>query len=114
VNTLFYINISAESGSSSGVGSLNGLTGTLNLVAGSNITITPAGSNITIASTGGSGSPGGSSGQIQYNNSGAFGGFGSWNGSLLSIPALSVAGAASLLSSLQLNTNTVNSNYNII
>ena len=38
-----------------GVTSLNGLTGALSLVAGSNITITPAGSNITIASSGGGG-----------------------------------------------------------
>lgn len=41
------------SGSSGGVTSLNGLIGALNLIAGSNITITPSGSNITIASTGG-------------------------------------------------------------
>lgn len=39
-------------GGGSGVSSLNGLTGALNLVAGSNITITPLGSNITIAATG--------------------------------------------------------------
>lgn len=34
---------------------------------------------------GGSGSPGGSDGQIQFNNSGAFGGLGAWNGSLLDL-----------------------------
>jgi hypothetical protein len=39
-----------------GVTSLNGETGAVNLVAGSNITITPVGQNITIASTGASGS----------------------------------------------------------
>lgn len=39
---------------SGGVSSLNSLTGKLSIVAGSNITVTPAGSNITIASTGGS------------------------------------------------------------
>lgn len=33
----------------------------------------------------GSGTPGGSSGNIQYNNGGAFGGFGSWNGSTMAI-----------------------------
>jgi hypothetical protein len=38
-----------------GVSSLNSLSGALNLVAGSNITITPSGSNITIASSGESG-----------------------------------------------------------
>ncbi|HXB13346.1 MAG TPA: hypothetical protein VNZ45_15270, partial [Bacteroidia bacterium] len=36
----------------SGVSSLNSLTGTLNLVAGTGITVTPSGSNITIAATG--------------------------------------------------------------
>ena len=55
-----------------GVNSLNSLTGPLNLVAGSNITLTPAGTSITIAATGGS--PGGSNTQIQFNNSGSFGG----------------------------------------
>lgn len=48
-----------------------------NISAGSNITLTTTSGGITIASTGGGGggTPGGSSGQIQYNNSGAFGGF---------------------------------------
>lgn len=43
-------------GGGGGVSSLNGLTGALNLVAGSGITIVPLGSNITISSTGGGGS----------------------------------------------------------
>lgn len=38
-----------------GVTELNGLSGDLDLVAGSNVTITPSGSTITIASTGGGG-----------------------------------------------------------
>lgn len=38
-------------GGGSGVSSLNGLTGNLNLVAGSGISITPSGTNITIAAT---------------------------------------------------------------
>ena len=44
------------------------------LVAGSNITITvnDAANTITVAASGGS--PGGASGQVQYNNAGAFGG----------------------------------------
>src|SRR5262249_22359044 len=32
------------------------------------------------ATPGGGGTPGGSSGQIQFNNGGAFGGFGNWDG----------------------------------
>lgn len=60
-------------GSKGGVTSLNGETGALNIVAGSNITVTPSGQNITIASSGG-GTPGGSSGDIQFNNAGSFGG----------------------------------------
>lgn len=39
------------------------------------------------------GTPGGSSGAIQYNNGGAFGGFGSWNGSTMSLTgAISTTG----------------------
>lgn len=59
----------------SGVSSLNGEVGALTLIAGSNVTITPSGTNITIASTGGGGgSPGGTTGELQYNNAGSFGG----------------------------------------
>jgi hypothetical protein len=50
-----YIDLPEEGGSSSGVSSLNSLTGALSLVAGSGITITPSGANITIAAPGGSG-----------------------------------------------------------
>lgn len=47
----------APAGGGASVSSLNSLTGALNIVAGSNITVTPAGSNITIASTAGGGTP---------------------------------------------------------
>lgn len=43
----------SASGISSGVSSLNGLTGAVILAAGSNITLTPSGNTITIASSGG-------------------------------------------------------------
>lgn len=48
-----YIQYPANGGTGSGGGvlSINTLTGNVNLVAGSNITLTPAGQNITIAST---------------------------------------------------------------
>jgi hypothetical protein len=54
----------------------NGGTGTATpaLVAGTNVTITGSWPNQTINSSGGSGSPGGSTTQVQYNNAGAFGG----------------------------------------
>jgi hypothetical protein len=44
------------------------------LTAGTNVTITNAAGAITIAASGGGGSPGGSTTQVQYNNAGAFGG----------------------------------------
>ena len=65
--------IKAELGLS---GSLTQLVdGTSYLVAGSNMTITSASNGqVTLAAAGGSGSPGGSDTQIQYNNGGSFGG----------------------------------------
>lgn len=38
--------------------------------------------------SGGGATPGGDPGTIQFNNAGAFGGFGSWDGSLLTVPGL--------------------------
>jgi hypothetical protein len=53
----FYAEYPFEGGGSGGGGvtSLNGLTGVLNLVAGTGISITPSGANITIANTGSGG-----------------------------------------------------------
>lgn len=82
-----------------GVSSLNSLTGALTLAAGTGISITPSGGDtLTIATTGGV--PGGSSGQVQYNNAGAFGGFGSWNGTTLAI-----TGAISATTTVAVGTN---------
>lgn len=47
-----YIDLPVVGGSGSGVSSLNSLTGALNLIAGTGITVTPSGTNITIAATG--------------------------------------------------------------
>lgn len=44
------------------------------LVAGSNVSLSSDANTVTIAASGGTGSPGGSSGQLQYDNAGAFGG----------------------------------------
>ncbi len=56
-------------------GTPNGDQTLLNLVAGTNMTLTDDGNgNITFDATGGAGSPGGSNTQLQYNNSGSFGG----------------------------------------
>ena len=40
------------------------------------------------SSSGGGGTPGGADTSVQYNNGGAFGGFGTWNGSALTVPGL--------------------------
>lgn len=113
------------------------------LTAGSNITITNGNGTISIASTASGGTPGGSSGQVQFNNSGAFGGSANffWDntnarlGIGTSTPSakltvsqnpntatgISLTGASSNTSintdyaSLALqNTNTTNNNYNTI
>jgi hypothetical protein len=55
------------------IGNGTGFTRTT-LTAGSNITITNSAGGISIAAAGGSGSPGGSTTQLQYNNAGSFGG----------------------------------------
>src|SRR6185437_10233306 len=54
----------------------NGGTGTATpgIVAGTNVTVTGTWPNQTVNSSGG-GTPGGTNGQVQFNNSGAFGGF---------------------------------------
>lgn len=62
--------------------------GLLNLVAGTGMTITDNGDgSVTFESTGGSGTPGGSTTQVQYNNGGNFGGISgaTTDGSTLSI-----------------------------
>ncbi len=60
---------------------------------------------------GGGGMPGGSSGSIQWNNSGAFGGFGNYNGSLLTIPVtIATSEIETLSGDLTLNPDSGNIN----
>lgn len=76
-STVYAVQISVPSASGSGklLQSLtNGTYSPAALIAGSNVTISTTTSTITISSTGGSGSPGGSSTNVQFNNSGSFGG----------------------------------------
>jgi hypothetical protein len=56
------------------VSSLNGLTGSITLTAGANVTITPSGNTLTIAATGGSGTglPSGTAGQTLYHTGSAW------------------------------------------
>lgn len=55
-------------------GTPNGSQSLLNLVAGTNITLTDNGTGSVTVDASGGGTPGGLNAQIQYNNSGAFGG----------------------------------------
>lgn len=90
-----------------GVTSLNGMTGAVTLAAGSNITLTPAGNILTISSTGGGGgTPGGSNTQLQYNNSGSFGGIpqSTWDGDILTLSGANLNSAIIIQSG---NTDTI-------
>jgi hypothetical protein len=53
MSTLIRLGGFTGGGGGGGVSSINSITGAIELIAGSNITLTPAGNNITIASTGG-------------------------------------------------------------
>lgn len=61
-------------------GTIIGGRRSINFIEGSNVTLTVTDNSgtdsvdVTITAAGGSGSPGGASGEIQYNNAGAFGG----------------------------------------
>lgn len=88
------ITISSTGAGGAGVSSLNTLTGAITLAAGTNTTITPSGNTLTISSTGsGGGAPGGTSGQIQYNNTGSFGGFGTYSGTTVALGTVTLSTA---------------------
>lgn len=75
--------------------------GSLILKASTNITFTPITGGISISASGGGGTPGGAANSVQYNNAGAFGGFGSWNGTTLDLSTFVVRAA-------QFETDTAN------
>lgn len=58
-------------------------------------------------SGGGGGTPGGSSGDVQFNNAGAFGGFGDWNGTTLTVDAAITSSAGGTHDHRWLNGATV-------
>ena len=90
----------------------NGGTGTAtpSIVAGTNVTVTGTWPNQTIAASGGGGSPGGSTTQVQYNNAGAFGGItgATTNGTALTLvaPVLGTPASATLTNATGLPLST--------
>jgi len=90
----------------------NGGTGTAtpSIVAGTNVTVTGTWPNQTIAASGGGGSPGGSTTQVQYNNAGAFGGItgATSNGTALTLvaPVLGTPASATLTNATGLPLST--------
>lgn len=65
--------VAGPTGPSGSAGAPGGVT---SIVAGTNVTISPISGlgDVTINAAGGSGTPGGATGEVQYNNAGAFGG----------------------------------------
>jgi len=90
----------------------NGGTGTAtpSIVAGTNVTVTGTWPNQTIAASGGGGTPGGSTTQVQYNNAGAFGGItgATTNGTALTLvaPVLGTPASATLTNATGLPLTT--------
>jgi len=90
----------------------NGGTGTAtpSIVAGTNVTVTGTWPNQTIAASGGGGTPGGSTTQVQYNNAGAFGGItgATTNGTALTLvaPVLGTPASATLTNATGLPLST--------
>jgi hypothetical protein len=90
----------------------NGGTGTAtpSIVAGTNVTVTGTWPNQTIAASGGGGTPGGSTTQVQYNNAGTFGGItgATSNGTALTLvaPVLGTPASATLTNATGLPLST--------
>ena len=92
----------------------NGGTGTAtpSIVAGTNVTVTGTWPNQTIAASGGGGTPGGSTTQVQYNNAGAFGGItgATTNGTALTLVAPNLGTPASGVVTNLTGTASININ----
>ena len=90
----------------------NGGTGTAtpSIVAGTNVTVTGTWPNQTIAASGGGGTPGGSTTEVQYNNAGAFAGItgATTNGTALTLvaPVLGTPASATLTNATGLPLST--------
>jgi len=86
------------------------MAATPSIVAGTNVTVTGTWPNQTIAASGGGGSPGGSTTQVQYNNAGAFGGItgATTNGTALTLvaPVLGTPASATLTNATGLPLST--------
>ncbi len=98
------------------VSSLNGLSGSVTLAAGANVTITPSGNTLTIAATGGSGTslPPGTAGQTLYNTGSAWAASSALtnNGTNVGVSAnLTLPTTTATTGQIKLGTNTFVHNY---
>jgi hypothetical protein len=83
------------------------------LTAGTNVTITNSAGGITIAAAGGSGSPGGATTQVQYNNAGAFAGSANmtFDGTSLTVNTVKIGlGAGSSIYNTSVGSGSLTSN----
>jgi hypothetical protein len=66
---------------------------------------------LNVSGSGGGGTPGGADGSVQYNNAGAFGGFGGWDGSTLTVPGAVAMSAGTVTAAPSVDTSIANKAY---